>query len=184
MRNEAINIYYNAYYTELRIQIQVKGLFSSNERPQHHEPFELDNHAILDGAQLSFEEKKVQIMFNKHNRIFSRSSTDLGFSDKIRHKMQLNDDPMPFRRANGSMNFERQETMKDYRNCTLTLCNRIYPSAFALDNGSWVSYAKQLMLIRIPKRIRGTGKKYASLSSFDNAGGGLLTDKDLRENLF
>ena len=42
--------------------------------------------ATLDGAQLSSEGNKTQITFDKYNRVFSRSSTDLRFSDEIRHK--------------------------------------------------------------------------------------------------
>ena len=83
-RNEAINIYHDskfAHYTNLRHQIQVNGLFNSKE-----EPFELEKYTSLDGAKLSSEEKeKVQIMFDKHNRVFLRSSTDFGFLDEIRH---------------------------------------------------------------------------------------------------
>ena len=65
MRNETINIYHDskiAHYTNLRNQIQVNGLFSSNkEQPQHQEPFELGKHATLVGAQLSSEENKKYI---------------------------------------------------------------------------------------------------------------------------
>ena len=73
----------------------------------------MDKHATLDGAQLSFEEnKKKQIKFVKHNRLFSRSSTDLGFSDKFRHKIKLNGDAKPYRRAYGNKNFEKGKAMK------------------------------------------------------------------------
>ena len=77
MENEARKIFLDsqiAHKTDLRNQIQVYGLFSSKERTQHQEPFELGKHATLDGEQLSSEEKKkVQITFDNHNRIFSRS---------------------------------------------------------------------------------------------------------------
>ena len=95
MRKEAMNIYHDskvARYTNLRNQIQVNGLFTCKERPQHQEPF--GKHATLDDAQLSSEEKKknVQIMLDKHNQIFSRNSTDLKFPDEIRLKKWLNAD--------------------------------------------------------------------------------------------
>ena len=71
MLSEAINIYYDkkvVHYTNLRNQSQLNGLFDSKEQ-----------HATLNDAHLSSKEiKKVQIMFDKHNRFFSRSSTDLG----------------------------------------------------------------------------------------------------------
>ena len=69
-----------------------------------------------------------------------------------------------------------------YRNYTLTLCNKVYPNAFELGNGSLVSNAKQLKLIRTPKRIRETGKKYAILSSFDISDGSLFADKNLTDS--
>ena len=67
-------------------------------------------------------------------------------------------------------------------NYTLTLCSRVYPKPIEIDNGSWVSYAKQLKLIRAQKRIRETGVKYATLNSLDNTGGGFFKDKDLRDS--
>ena len=88
-RSEAINLYHDskiAHYTDLRHQIQLSGLFNSKERPQHQEFFELGKYTSLDGAKLSSEEKKkLQIIFDKQNRLFLRSSTDLGFLDEIRH---------------------------------------------------------------------------------------------------
>ena len=89
MRKEAMNMNHDskiARYTNLRNQIQVNGLFTGKERPQHQEPF--GKHATLDDAQLPSEEKEknVQIMFDEHNRVFSRNSTDLKFPDEIRHK--------------------------------------------------------------------------------------------------
>ena len=51
-------------------------------------------------------------MVDKHNRVFSGRSTDLNFLDKIRHKLKLNADAEPFRRANGNTNFEKRKTVK------------------------------------------------------------------------
>ena len=51
-------------------------------------------------------------MFDKDNRVFSRSSTNLGFSDKIRHKRKLSADAKPFRWACGSIGFEKQKAIK------------------------------------------------------------------------
>ena len=105
MLSEAINKYYDknvVHYTNLRNQSQLNGLFNSKEQ-----------HATLNDAQLSSKEiKKVQIMFDKHNRFFSRSSTDLVFWDKIRHKMKLSADAKPFQRSKGSINFEKRKAMK------------------------------------------------------------------------
>ena len=36
-------------------------------------------------------------------------------------------------------------------------------------------------MIRAPKKISETSEQYATLSAFDKSGGGLLTDKDLRD---
>ena len=69
-----------------------------------------------------------------------------------------------------------------YHSYTLSLCNKVYLNAFELVNGSWVSYAEQLKLIRTPKRIRETGEQYATLSSFGISRRGLFTDKDLRDS--
>ena len=50
-----------------------------------------------------------------------------------------------------------------YCNYTLTLCNRVYPNAFVLSNGSRVLYVKQQKLIRTPKENGETGKNMSSL---------------------
>ena len=71
-----------------------------------------------------------------------------------------------------------------YRNYTLTLCNENYPNAFELGDGSWVSYRKQLKLIRALKSIREACEQYATLSSFVFRVGGRFTDKDLRDSQF
>ena len=88
MRNEAIDIYHNikiAHYTDLRNQIQVNGFFSSKEPPKHQESYELGKHATQDGSQLPSEEKKkVQIMFDQHNRVFPRSSTCVWIKSDIK----------------------------------------------------------------------------------------------------
>ena len=44
--------------------------------------------------------------------IFSRNSNDMGFCDRIYHKIKLKNDAVPFRRTYGSMSFEKRKTMR------------------------------------------------------------------------
>ena len=66
------------------------------------------------------------------------------------------------------------------RNYTLAMCNRVYPNAFQLGNGYWVLYAKQFKLIPKPKKVRATGKKYATSSSCGLGDESFFTYKPLR----
>ena len=94
-------------------RIQVNGLFTSKNKPKHPEAFRMGTHATLDGTDLSRNQSdQVVAMFMRHNQVFSRNSNDLGFCDKIKHKIKLQKDAKPFRRAYGSMSFEKRKAIK------------------------------------------------------------------------
>ena len=40
-----------------------------------------------------------------------------------------------------------------YRNFTLINCNPMYPNALELQNGSWITYGRQIQLIDKPKNM-------------------------------
>ena len=92
---------------------KVNGICSSKEKPKHPEPFRMGKHASLEGSQLSKDQQfKVKEMFERHNKVFSRNSNDLGYCDKIQHKIILTANAQPFRRAYGSMSFDKRKAMK------------------------------------------------------------------------
>ena len=65
---------------------------------------------------LSCEEMtKVRSLCRKYEVIFSRNSNDMGFCDRIYHKIKLKKDAVPFRRTYGSMSFEKKKTHEE--NC-------------------------------------------------------------------
>ena len=68
----------------------------------------MGTHATLEGTELSRNQSdRVVAMFMRHNQVFSKNSNDLCFCDKIKHKIKLEKGAKPFRRANGSMSFEK-----------------------------------------------------------------------------
>ena len=93
--------------------IQVNGLFTSKNQPKHPEVFRMGTHATLEGTDLIRNQSdQVVAMFMRHNQVFSRNSNDLGFFDKIKHKIKLEKDAKQFRRAYGSMSFEKRKAIK------------------------------------------------------------------------
>ena len=55
---------------------------------------------------------RVEQLFIRHSQVFSRNSNDLGFCDKVEHKITLTANAQPFRRAYGSMSFDKRKAMK------------------------------------------------------------------------
>ena len=71
--------------------IQVNGLFPSKDKPHKPEFFRVRIHATLEGTYLSRNQSnQVVSMFVKYNQIYSRTSNDLEFCDKLKHKITLN----------------------------------------------------------------------------------------------
>ena len=58
------------------------------------------------------EMAKVRSLCIKFETMFSRNSNDMGFCDRIDHKIKLQKDAVPFRRTYGSMSFEKRKAMK------------------------------------------------------------------------
>ena len=97
--------------------IQVNGLFTSKNKPKHPEAFRMGTYATLEGKDLSRNQSdQVVAVFMRHNQVFSRNSNDLGFCDKIKHKIKLEKDAKPFRRPYGSMSFEKRKAKKIVEN--------------------------------------------------------------------
>ena len=86
---------------------------TSKNKPKHPEVFRMATHATLEGTDFSRNQSDhVVAMFMRHNQVFSRNSNDLGFCDKIKHKIILEKDAKPFRRAYASMSFEKRKAIK------------------------------------------------------------------------
>ena len=80
---------------------------------KHRDEFDFQNHANSSSMSLSCEEMtKVRSLCAKYEVIFSRNSNDVGFCDRIYHKMKLKKDVVAFRRTYGSMSFEKIKVMK------------------------------------------------------------------------
>ena len=58
------------------------------------------------------EMTKLRSLCTKYDIIFSRSSKEMGFYDRIYHKTKLKKDALPFRRTCGSMSFEKIKATK------------------------------------------------------------------------
>ena len=51
-------------------------------------------------------------MFMRHKKVVFRNTIELGFCDKLKHKITLEKDDKPFRRLYGSMSFEKWTATK------------------------------------------------------------------------
>ena len=58
------------------------------------------------------EMTKLRSLCTKYDIVFSRSSKEMGFYDRIYHKTKLKKDALPFRRTCGSMSFEKRKATK------------------------------------------------------------------------
>ena len=93
----------------MRNPIQVITLLSSKEQSQHRKSFQLGKQATLKHVLLPLEEmKKVQIIFDGHELVFSCNSADLNFLAKPKHQIQLNADLKLFRRAEAESHEKKQ----------------------------------------------------------------------------
>ena len=54
----------------------------------------------------------VKILCQKHEKLFSENSKDLGFNLQTEHQFQLKPNAHPFRRAHRNMSFDKRKTMK------------------------------------------------------------------------
>ena len=80
---------------------------------KHRDEFDIKKHVNSSSMSLSCEETtKVRSLCTKYEVIFLRNSNDMGFCDRIYHKIKLKKDAVPFRRTYGSMSFEKREAMK------------------------------------------------------------------------
>ena len=80
---------------------------------KHRDEFDFNKHVNSSSMSLSCEEmSKLRSLCTKYEMIFSRNSIDMGFCDRIYHKIKLKSDAVPFRRTYGSMSFEKRKAMK------------------------------------------------------------------------
>ena len=78
-------------YFENKQNLVVNGIFTNQNKPKTLKTFQMRKHANLEGSNLHNQKKeKVQKLFMRHQHIFSRNSNDLGYCDKIKHKIKLN----------------------------------------------------------------------------------------------
>ena len=75
--------------------------------------FVFKKHVNTSSMNLNCDEMaKVRSLCTKYETIFTRNSNDMGFCDRIHHKINLKKDAPPFRRSYGSMSFEKRKAMK------------------------------------------------------------------------
>ena len=70
---------------------------------KHRDEFDFEKHVNSSSMSLSCEEM---------TKVRSRNSNDMGFCDRIYHKIKLKKDAVPFRCTYGSMSFEKRKAMK------------------------------------------------------------------------
>ena len=59
-----------------------------SQKPKIFETFQMVKHANLEGSNLDDQQiEKVQELFMGPQQVFSRNSNDLGYCDKIKHKI-------------------------------------------------------------------------------------------------
>ena len=94
----------------------MNGIFTNRNKPKTLETFQMGKHANLEGSNLHNQQKeKVQKFLMRHQQVFSRNSNDLGYCDKIKHQIKLNQDAQPFRRSYCSMSFDKKKSNE--KNC-------------------------------------------------------------------
>ena len=76
---------------------------------KHRDEFDFEKNVNSSSMSFSCEEMtKVRSLCTKYEVIFSRNSKDMGFCDRIYHKIKLKKDAVPFRRTYDSMSFEKK----------------------------------------------------------------------------
>ena len=87
--------------------------FSNQNESKISEPFQMRKHANLEGSTLNEEQKeKVKELFIRHQQVCSRNSNALGYCDKMKHKIKLNEDTQPFRRNYCTRSFDKRKAIK------------------------------------------------------------------------
>ena len=80
---------------------------------KHRDELDFEKHVNASSFSLYCEEMtELMTLCAKYEVIFSRISKDMGFCDRIYHKIKLKKDDVSFRRTYGSMSFKRRKTMK------------------------------------------------------------------------
>ena len=75
--------------------------------------FDFQKHVNTSSMNLTCDEMaKVRPLCMKFETIFSPNSNDMGFCNRIHHKIKLKKDAASFRRTYGSMSFEKRKAMK------------------------------------------------------------------------
>ena len=86
---------------------------SPDKNKKHRNEFDFEKHVNSSSMSLSCEKMtKVRSHCTKYEVIFSRKSNDMGFFDRIYHKIKLKKDAVPFRRTYGRMSFEKRNAIK------------------------------------------------------------------------
>ena len=91
------------------------GLQQSNpdNNTKSRDKFDFEMQVNASSVRLPCEEMtRLRSLCTKYDIIFSRSSKEMGFYNRIYHKIKLEKDALPFRRTCGSMSFEKREATK------------------------------------------------------------------------
>ena len=108
-------VYKNARIAGAEIIEKISKVQQNNpdNNKKHREEFGFEKHVNSSSMSLSGEETtKVRSLCTKHKVIFTRNSNDMGFWDRIYHKIKLKKYAVPFRRTYGSLSFEKRKAMK------------------------------------------------------------------------
>ena len=76
---------------------------------KHRNEFDFEKHVNSSSMSLYCEEMtKVRSLCTKYEEVFSRNSNDMGFCDRIYHKIKLKKEAVPLRSTYGGMSFEKR----------------------------------------------------------------------------
>ena len=109
---EPMKVYKNARISCAENVEKISGVHQNNpdNNKRHRDEFDFEKLVNSSSMSLSCEEMtKVRSLCTKYEVIFSRNSNDMGFCDRIYHKIKFKKDAVPFRRTYGSMSFEKKK---------------------------------------------------------------------------
>ena len=84
-------------YLENKQNLFVNLVFTNQNKPKTSETFQMRKNANLEGSTLNNEQKeKIKELILRHQQVFSRNLIDFGYCDKIKHKIKIIKDALPF----------------------------------------------------------------------------------------
>ena len=98
---------------ETELEQQVFSLQAKESAGTFTESFTFEKHVNINCVHLTrYQLDAVKRLCQKYEKFFSKNSNDLGFNNQIEHQIKLKPNAQPFRRAYGSMSFDKRKAMK------------------------------------------------------------------------